>query len=270
MRYSPTRHLALRRPLRWCAIRALAGGVTAAVLMASPPAAAAQATNFCTPGQAPQFSFGFAALQAQLGTSMGTPTECEHPDPAGGGTLQHTTTGLAYYRNDTNIAAFTDGWQHYAILNGTLSVWRDQSINPPQPNADQTSFVDSTFNLRGRVDQLDQELTSMLQTANAGGLGQLDPQELSGIVNELTSLREQFAAETPPASLGAFAARWDAAQDDDITAAQALLQARQSSDPGQQMMLLRTVGDQLQARDQDTEAATFAFSQVLPIAITPS
>jgi hypothetical protein len=254
------------RARRWLVLSVWLAG-----LLAAPATASAQtATNFCAAGQTPQFAAGFAALKAQLGTPMGDPTECEHPDPNGGGTLQHTTTGLAYYRNDTNIATFTDGWQHWALLNGVLSVWRNQSVNPPQPNAAETAFVDGTFNLRGRLDQLDQELTNMQQQASSGGLAQLDPQELSGIIDELGSLRQEFDAVGAPPTLGAFAARWDAAQDDDLNAAQELLQARQSTDPVQQAALLQMVGTQLTARDQQTEAATFVFSQVLPIAVTPT
>jgi hypothetical protein len=150
------------------------------------------------------------------------------------------------------------------------AVWRNQSVNPPQPNADETAFVDGTFSLRGRVDQLDQELTSMQQQASTDGLNQLDPQELSAVAAELTSLREEFAAAGAPTTLGAYAARWDAAVDNDINAAQGLLQARQSSDPVQQAMLLQQVGEQLVERDQQREAASLAFSQVLPIAITPA
>jgi hypothetical protein len=233
-------------------------------------ALAQQSAPFCGPGQQPQFTSGFAQLRVQLGAAMGNPVECEHPDPDGGGTLQHTTTGLAYRRTATQLAVFTNGWEHYALLNGVLSVWRNQSVNPPQPDAAQTAYVDSTFPLRSRVDQLDQQLTNLQQQASNGGLDQIDFQQLGAIVDELMSLREQFAAQTPPPSLAAFAERWDAAQEADIAAAQALLAARLSTDPAEQAALLQTVGTQLLARDQQREAATFAFSQVLPIAIRPT
>jgi hypothetical protein len=250
---------------RWLAVAVAVG-----VLATTPTAVAAQATNFCPPGQSPQFALGFAALKAQLGASMGNPVECEHPDPDGGGTVQHTTTGLAYYRTATNIAVFTNGWEHYALLNGLLSVWRNQDVNPPQPNADQTTYVDATVPLRARVDQLDQQLTMLYQLANAGGLDQLDYQQLGAILDELTNLRDQFAARPVPPALAAFAARWAAAQDADMAAAQALLGARLSTDPTEQASLLQAVGTQLQLRDQQREASTFAFSQVLPIAISPA
>src|SRR5262249_1119617 len=42
----------------------------------------ALAAGFCAPRQNPTFSFGFAALNAQLGASMGTPLDCEHSNPA--------------------------------------------------------------------------------------------------------------------------------------------------------------------------------------------
>lgn len=56
--------------------------------------------------------------------------------------------------------------------------------------------------------------------------------------------------------------------DADIAAAQALLGARLSSDPNERAALLQTVDVQLLRRDQLRESATFAFSQVLPIALT--
>ena len=45
---------------------------------------------------------------------MGEPLECEHGSPATGGSVQSTSTGVAYYRQSTNTAGFTDGvtdWQ---------------------------------------------------------------------------------------------------------------------------------------------------------------
>jgi len=65
----------------------------------------ALAAGFCAPRQNPTFSFGFAALNAQLGASMGTPLDCEHSNPANGDTLQETSEGLAFYRKATSAVA---------------------------------------------------------------------------------------------------------------------------------------------------------------------
>ena len=121
----------------------------------------------------------------------------------------------------------------------------------------------------GQADQRDQELTLFYRQAHADGLDQLDFQELGAIADDLANLSDRFASQTPPASLPSFAADWSAAQAADIAAARALLAARLSVNPTQQTALLQTVGTQLQARDQQREAATLAFSQVLPIGLTP-
>src|SRR3977135_759309 len=79
------------------------------------PATSASAAGVCPPGPTPHFSFGFAALRAQLGDVMGDPTECEHANAANGDTLQGTTSGLAFYRNSTNTPTFTDGFNHWGL-----------------------------------------------------------------------------------------------------------------------------------------------------------
>jgi hypothetical protein len=103
--------------------------VLAGVLTAAPtPALAA---DFCSPGQAPRFQLGFATLAQQLGPIMGTPSECEHPNAANGDTLQHTTTGLAFYRKATNIATFTDGYNHWGLTPVGIIRWTGSSVDPP-------------------------------------------------------------------------------------------------------------------------------------------
>jgi hypothetical protein len=80
----------------------------------------------------PRFSFGFAALEDQLGQTMGTPVSCEYADPDGSGdTLQDTTTGLAFWRAATNTATFTNGSEHWAISDMGQVHWTDPSVDPP-------------------------------------------------------------------------------------------------------------------------------------------
>src|SRR6266852_2978881 len=71
----------------------------------------------------PHFSGGIAALKAVLGPSMGEPVECEHATSPRGDTQQKTTIGLAYYREHLNLACFTTGWDHWALVNGGLVHW---------------------------------------------------------------------------------------------------------------------------------------------------
>src|SRR4051812_41555507 len=74
---------------------------------------------FCQPGQEPAFVLGIADLKARLGDTMGAPLECEHLDAESGDTVQHTTTGLAYYRPSLNATMFTDGATHWALSGGS-------------------------------------------------------------------------------------------------------------------------------------------------------
>jgi hypothetical protein len=90
---------------------------------ASPPAA-------CNAAH-PQFSGGIATLKAALGSSMGEPVECEHATSPQGDTQQKTTGGLAYYRKNLNLACFTTGWDHWALVNGGLVHWTGDAVDPP-------------------------------------------------------------------------------------------------------------------------------------------
>jgi hypothetical protein len=99
--------------------------------MQMPALVGAFAEDFCQPGQTPQFAGGFADLQAQLGDTMGTPLDCEHVDPNTGDSQMTTSTGLAFYRKQTNTPTFTDGYNHYALTGDGLVSWTGASIDPP-------------------------------------------------------------------------------------------------------------------------------------------
>ncbi len=88
--------------------------------LVAPPAVGAQGAPFCPPGQPPYFVHGFEALKQRLGPTMGEPLECEHVNPDNGDTIQHTTTGLAYYRASINTPIFTDGQTHWALANNQV------------------------------------------------------------------------------------------------------------------------------------------------------
>lgn len=101
-------------------------------LLAIPsPIALAQRAPFCQAGQAPHFVFGFAALRDQLGDVMGDPIECEHANSTNGDTLQMTTTGFSFYRIGTNTPTFTDGFNHWGLIDSDLVAWTGDSIDPP-------------------------------------------------------------------------------------------------------------------------------------------
>ena len=80
----------------------------------------------------PRFNGGLASLRAALGTRMGDALDCERTVDSAGNTEQQTTTGLAYYRKQTDAAVFTTGWDHWAI-DGSRGVvyWAGDSVDPP-------------------------------------------------------------------------------------------------------------------------------------------
>jgi len=107
--------------------------VAARPLAASP---APVATDPCT-AAAPRFVQGTAALKAGVGGIMGEPVECERVVDEAGDTEQRTTTGLAYYRARSNIAAFTNGWDHWALAPAGIVHWTGNDLEPP-PGAEPT------------------------------------------------------------------------------------------------------------------------------------
>jgi hypothetical protein len=86
------------------------------------------------------FRAGFAALSDQLGPTMGDPTTCEYPDPAGTGDVeQNTTTGLAFWRKSTNTPTFTNGFDHWARTPAGVTRWTGTSVDPPPEPAPTTA-----------------------------------------------------------------------------------------------------------------------------------
>jgi hypothetical protein len=106
---------------------------TPTVKPAPPTAVVTRATAIealCNAGQ-PRFLGSIAALKARLGNIMGDPAACERQVDAEGNTEQLTTTGLAYYRRRLNEAAFTTGWDHWALDGNDLLQWAGNEVEPP-------------------------------------------------------------------------------------------------------------------------------------------
>jgi len=116
----------------------------------APPTQASQTRLVATPSPAasplparteecnaasPRFVHGAASLKAALGAPMGEPVECERVIDPAGNTEQTTTTGLAYYRAQSNTAAFTNGFEHWALTPTGLVHWTGDEVEPP-PNAE--------------------------------------------------------------------------------------------------------------------------------------
>ena len=111
-------------------------------LVQSTPAVAPVEAPFCSPGQTASFVLGFASLKLQLGPAMGDPLECEHAATAEGDATQRTTTGLAYWRKTANLASFSSGSDHWALLANGLTHWTGPSDEPPDDLLAQPSNLD--------------------------------------------------------------------------------------------------------------------------------
>ena len=79
----------------------------------------------------PTFLGTLGSLKLRLGARMGDAADCERPIDEAGNTQQLTTTGLAYYRHRLNVAAFTNGWDHWALIETQVVHWTGQAVDPP-------------------------------------------------------------------------------------------------------------------------------------------
>jgi len=79
----------------------------------------------------PTFLGTLGSLKLRLGARMGDAADCERPVDDDGNTQQLTTTGLAYYRHRPNVAVFTNGWDHWALVETQLVHWTGPAVDPP-------------------------------------------------------------------------------------------------------------------------------------------
>jgi hypothetical protein len=100
----------------------------------TPARTATPAAALCSPAR-PRFVGGLATLQAALGQSMGSPLECERAVDSQGDTQQKTSTGLAYYRQQLNVACFTTGWDHWGLTEHGVVHWTGDAVDPPSDAA---------------------------------------------------------------------------------------------------------------------------------------
>ncbi len=108
--------------------RVAPANVAAAPVAARQPATVpAPQPGVCTP----RFQGGIALLKASLGAAMGEALECERVVDDRGDTQQKTTTGLAYYRKTLNVACFTTGWDHWALVERGVVHWVGEAVDPP-------------------------------------------------------------------------------------------------------------------------------------------
>ena len=231
------------------------------------PARAQTGAPFCAPGESPRFVHGIAALQGRLGDTMGTPIECEHVNPANGDTLQRTTTGLAYYRPSLGASMFTDGTTHWALTEGTVVLWRNESVTPPVPNDSEAAYVQRTAALKSRADALQRRLTTVRQQAERGQLDSVDPESLRSLVNDLKTTRDAFAAERAPARLGRYHGMMVVSLNTGMGAAELLFQARQIETPAVRESMIASAAKHRQESERLQGAALDAYSRALPVVV---
>ena len=235
-------------------------------LVVQPTEAQAGAPH-CQPGQTPTFVHGVAELQNRLGATMGQPIECEHIDPTSGDTLQRTTTGLAYFRPSISTTMFTDGSTHWALADGTVVLWRNESVTPPQPTDAEVAYLQRTTGLKSRATTLQRRLATARQQADRGQLDSIDPASLRSLVDELKATRDGFAAVQPPARLGRFHGMMVTSLNTGMGAAEMLAQARQIESLELRGAFLSSATKHRQESERLQFTATDAYSRALPVVV---
>jgi hypothetical protein len=256
----------MRRRSLMLAVAVLMALVSMQVLVSQPTQAQAGGP-YCAAGEAPTFVYGIADLHSRLGATMGAPTECEHLNPSNGDTLQHTTTGLAYYRPSMNAAMFTDGSSHWALANGTVVLWRNESVTPPLPTDAETAYLQKTTALKSRAAALQRRLTVVRRKAEGGQLDSIDLASLTALVNELKATRDAYAAERAPARLGRYHGMMVTSLNAGMGAAELLAQARQIETPTIRAGLITSAMKHRQESERLQLAATEAYSHALPVTV---
>jgi hypothetical protein len=256
-----------RRLGLWTTLNVVALVILGCLPFVLPKLAIAQAGGaHCQPGRSPELQFGIKALADRLGAPMGSPVECEHVDAESGDTIQHTTTGLAYYRPSINTAIFTDGSTHWALTADGLVLWRNQSVTPPRPGAVESAYLQKVAPLRSRASALDRRLASVRQQAERGQLDAVDVASLRSLVDELKATRDAFVAARAAGRLSLYNGYTIGALNANMGAAEMLAQARQIESPDLRARFLSSATKHRQESDRLRQAALTAYSKALPIA----
>ena len=245
------------------AVSALILGATAAL----PRPVAAQGVPHCPPGQSAQFMFGIAALQQRLGATMGTPLECEHVNPENGDTIQHTSTGLAYYRPAINTPMFTDGQTHWALSNNQVLMWRNGSVEPPQPTAAESSYLATALPTGQQLDALQARLAYFQGQADAGRLAAVDVADVGTLYDELVTARDMIARTPASARLQSYDSTLVGAIDEAVAAAELLVRARLTEVDAARFAFVGEAASRAAESERLQGSALDAYSYVLPVVV---
>ena len=234
---------------------------------AAPAPALAQGAPYCPPGQQARFVFGIAELHEHLGSTMGVPLECEHVNPENGDTIQHTTTGLAYYRPSINTQMFTDGQTHWALSNNRVLMWRNPSVVPPQPTAAESSYLATAWPLAQQLDALQGRLVYVQQQASAGRIDAVDVTEIGSLYDELTAARDAMLRAPASDRLSAYDQYLVSAFEESVAAAELLLRARLTEIPEARFAFVDEAAARVAESNRLQGDANFAYSLALPVVV---
>jgi hypothetical protein len=245
---------------------ALAATLLAAV-MGTVAAPAALAAPFCPAGQPPSFQLGFARLQQQLGAVVGEPLECQHGSPENNDVIQHTTTGLLYYRPGINTPIFTNGHEHFAITRQGLVFWRNASVVPPQPTVQEQSYLAVTRSTMADASDLLGQIDVALRHGNAGNLDAMSVEDLGAILDQLTTARDDLRNADESSRLARYDAMLVESLDLAAEAAETVLRARLTELPDARAAFLADAAQDVSESRRLTGEAGNAYSLVLPVVV---
>jgi hypothetical protein len=238
-----------------------------AASFAMPRPALAQAGPHCPPGQPARFVFGIAELHERLGPTMGVPLECEYVNPENGDTLQHTSTGLAYYRPSINTPMFTDGQTHWALANNRVLMWRNPSVVPPSPTAAEASYLATARPLAQQLDAWQGRLVYLQEQASAGRIDAVDVSEIGSLYDELSVARDAMRQAPASERLSSYDDALVAAFEESVGAAELLLRARLTEIPEARSAFVEEAAARVAESNRLQGEANVAYSLALPVVV---
>jgi hypothetical protein len=101
----------------------------------------AEASPFCPVLQTSPFVSAFASLREEVGAAMGQPIECAHADGTTGDAHQQTSTGIAVFKQDGDVAIFTNGREFWRLTPAGLAYWEGWHGHAGPPNESETGPI---------------------------------------------------------------------------------------------------------------------------------
>jgi hypothetical protein len=210
---------------------------------------------------------GIGQLHQRLGAIMGAPLECEWVNPDNQDTLQHTTTGLAYYRPAINTPMFTDGQTHWALSNNQVLMWRNPSIEPPRATATEAAYLATARPLARQLDTMQARLISVERQASAGHIDSVDVAEIGSLYDELAAARDAMLLAPASDRLEAYDDKLVSAYQESVAAAELLLRARLTELPDARAAFITEASSRVATSNRLQGDANYAYSLALPIVV---